>query len=203
MKNSYKTLTFESESLYKEKGSRFIGLAIPCFSETEAKDLLKNFRVRHQQASHVCFAYRIGVNKETIRSNDDGEPSNTAGAPIMGQIQSFDLQNVLVAVVRYYGGTKLGVGGLIHAYRTAAKEAIEAGEIVERELESILEIAVDYAHFPETMNAVKFFKSRIIEQVQNEQCRIKLEIENSKYAELKNRLLNIDQLELISETFRT
>ncbi len=119
--------------MYKERGSKFYGFAIPCSSEDEAKVHLNKLRKEHHLAVHVCYAFRFGSDKKIYRSSDDGEPSNSAGPPILGQIQSFDLTNVLVAVVRYYGGTNLGVGGLINAYRTAAKLAIENVEIIEDE----------------------------------------------------------------------
>src|SRR3989338_10257684 len=120
--STYLTLETLSEGVYKEKGSKFIGLAQACYSEEEAKDLLAQWKNEHHQARHLCYAYRFGVHKDVWRANDDGEPSNSAGPPILGQIDAFDLSNVLIGVVRYFGGTKLGVGGLIAAYRAAAKE---------------------------------------------------------------------------------
>ena len=126
LKSTYFTVKRRSEGTYKEKGSKFIGIAVPCWNEDEAKNYLSEWRKEHHQARHLCYAYRFGLSGDIYRANDDGEPNNSAGAPILGQIQSFELSNVLIGVVRYYGGTKLGVGGLINAYRTAAKEAIEA-----------------------------------------------------------------------------
>ena len=119
--SKYRTVKKLSEGFYKEKGSKFIGYVQACYDEEQAKELLDNWRKSNRQAGHLCYAYRFGVDKSVYRSNDDGEPSNSAGAPILGQINSYDLSNVLIGVVRYYGGTNLGVGGLINAYRTAAK----------------------------------------------------------------------------------
>ena len=149
--DTYKTLETLSEGLYKEKGSKFIAYAVPCFSEDEAKIHLENWRKEHHQARHLCYAYRFGLDKSVYRANDDGEPSNSAGQPILGQIQSFDLTNILIGVVRYFGGTKLGVGGLVTAYKTAAKDAIENGKIVERKVFQHYRLTFSYNDMPEIM----------------------------------------------------
>ena len=133
-KSTYRTLTDLSEGIYKEKGSKFIAFAVPCYNEKEAKEYLDSWRKEHYQSRHVCYAYRFGVDQKVFRANDDGEPNNSAGMPIYGQIQSFEVTNVLVVVVRYFGGVKLGVGGLISAYKIAAQMALENSEIVERRL---------------------------------------------------------------------
>lgn len=161
--SSYWTLKEVSEGLYKEKGSKFIGIAQACYSEEEAKNLLTEWRKTHHQARHLCYAYRFGVDQPIWRANDDGEPSNSAGPPILGQIEAFDLHNVLIGVVRYYGGTKLGVGGLINAYRTAAKEALLHGEIVEREVFEYFELNFEYEDMPHIMNALKQLGLEILE----------------------------------------
>jgi len=153
--NTYKTLKKRSEGLYKEKGSKFIGIAVACYSEDEAKMFLEEWKKEHHQARHFCYAYRFGLDKETFRANDDGEPNNSAGAPILGQIQSFELSNVLIGVIRYYGGTKLGVGGLINAYRTAAKDALLNAKIVEIEVFHHLRLLFDYEAMPDLMNLLK------------------------------------------------
>lgn len=153
--STYLTVSDRSEGQYKEKGSKFIGIAVPCYNEEEAKGFLEQWRKEHYQARHVCYAYRFGLAMDVYRANDDGEPSNSAGAPILGQIQSFGLSNILIGVVRYYGGTKLGVGGLINAYRTAAKEAIEAAEIKEVEVFEHIRIFFSYETMPDVMNWIK------------------------------------------------
>lgn len=152
----YKTLNDRSEGMYKEKGSKFIGIAVPCRSSEEAKGFLDVWRKEHHQARHLCYAYVFGIDKDEYRANDDGEPNNSAGQPILGQITSFELTNVLIGVVRYYGGVKLGVGGLIHAYKTAAQEAINAGKIIEKEVFQHARISFNY----ELMSSVMIFVKR-------------------------------------------
>ncbi|MEY4521982.1 MAG: hypothetical protein RIT10_1167 [Bacteroidota bacterium] len=152
---TYKTVKEESEGLYKEKGSKFIGYVVACYSEGEAKKYIDKWRKDHFQARHLCYAYRFGLDHKQVRSNDDGEPNNSAGIPILGQIQSFELTNVLIGVVRYFGGTKLGVGGLVQAYKTAAKEAIESAEIITVEVFDWVEICFEYADMPHVMNLLK------------------------------------------------
>lgn len=174
--DSYKTLEALSEGMYKEKGSKFIALAVPCYSENEAKNQLNEWRKLHHQARHLCYAYRFGLKKDIYRANDDGEPSNSAGMPILGQIQSFELTNVLIGVVRYYGGTKLGVGGLIHAYKTAAREAIELGSIIEKKVFQHLKIKFSYAEMPEIMNVVKTHQLQIETQDFQEVCLLQVAI---------------------------
>ena len=153
--SKYKTIKSQSEGVYKEKGSKFIGIAAACYNEDEAKELLDEWKKNHHQARHLCYAYKFGMDDNVYRANDDGEPNNSAGAPILGQIESFGLRNVLIGVVRYYGGTKLGVGGLINAYRTAAKDAIENAKIVEFEMFHWVELNFDYMDMPHIMNIRK------------------------------------------------
>ena len=187
--SKYKTLDKRSEGSYKEKGSKFIGIAQACYSENEAKKVLEKWHKEHHQAGHLCYAYRFGVNKELYRSNDDGEPNNSAGPPILGQITAFDLTNVLVGVVRYYGGTNLGVGGLINAYRTAAKEAFLNGEIVEHELFHWVKILFEYPDMPTVMNILKKNNLKMIDNKFELSCELvtnfPLRITDSLEAELK------------------
>jgi len=172
--SKYRTITELSEGFYKEKGSKFLAFAVPCKSEEEAKIDLITYRKKYPQAAHVCYAFRFGSDKKTVRSSDDGEPSNSAGPPILGQIQSFDLTNILIAVVRFYGGTNLGVGGLINAYRTAAKEALELAQIVEREDEQILEINFSFEQMPLVMKLIKSQTITILEQTFDNHCFLKI-----------------------------
>lgn len=162
---TYKTVKEESEGLYKEKGSKFIGYVVACYSEEEAKKYLDQWRKDHFQARHLCYAYRFGLDHKQVRSNDDGEPNNSAGIPILGQIQSYELTNVLIGVVRYFGGTKLGVGGLVQAYKTAAKEAIESAEIITIEVFDLVEICFEYVDMPQVMNLLK--SKEIVQQEQD------------------------------------
>ena len=188
---TYKTLTNLSEGLYKEKGSKFIGYATTCYNEYEAKEFLNTWKKENHQARHLCYAYRFGVTNFTTRANDDGEPSNSAGTPILGQIQSFELTNVLIGVVRYFGGTKLGVGGLITAYKSAAKEAIENGIIIEKELQTTVEILFPYEKLPNIMSLLKNIEVQIKTQDFNLDCRLEIQFPKSKELTLFNNLKKI------------
>ena len=191
-KTSYKSMNSRSEGLYKEKGSKFIGIAQPCYSEDEVKELLKVWKKEHQQAEHLCYAYRLGFKADKYRANDDGEPSNSAGAPILGQLQSYDLTNTLIGVVRYYGGTKLGVGGLINAYRTAAKEAIDAGKIVEKEVMAYHRIHFEYPDMSTVMVLLKQRKIDFSETQFEESCALTVALS------LDEEESCLDELEYIS-----
>lgn len=176
----YKTIAAPSEGFYKEKGSKFYAYAVPVTSEEEIKLHIQNWRKRNVGAVHVCSAFRIGFKQQVYRSSDDGEPSNSAGPPIMGQIQSFELTNVLIGIVRFYGGTNLGVGGLIHAYRTAAKEALDNAEIIEVEEQFFYDIHFSYDLMPEVMSHIKKWDAQIIEQHFELDGKIKLQLSESK-----------------------
>lgn len=174
--NTYRTVADLSEGEYREKGSKFIAYAVQCFTEQEAKVYLEQWRKQHHQSRHVCYAYRFGLEKNVFRANDDGEPNNSAGIPILGQIQSFDLTNVLIGVVRYFGGTKLGVGGLIHAYKTAAKEAIENTDIIEVEVFEWVELSFEYSIMPTIMSWVKQKAVEVTSQEFELSCKMGLKL---------------------------
>ena len=184
-----------SEGIYKEKGSKFIGYAVACYSEDEAKIHLAEWKKMHHQARHVCYAYRFGLDKKVFRANDDGEPSNSAGIPILGQIQSFDLSNVLIGVVRYFGGTKLGVGGLIQAYKAAAKDAIEEGKIIEKQVFEHFEIKFTYNEMPEIMSLVKNHHLTIEKQDFAENCLLQIAVPFVKSAFVQEVLTDNKHLE--------
>ena len=196
--HSYLSLESLSEGLYKEKGSKFIGYAVPCRTEEEAKQHLNEWKKMHHQARHLCYAYRFGVGNYNTRANDDGEPNNSAGAPILGQIQSFELTNVLIGVIRYFGGTKLGVGGLIHAYRAAAKEAIEAGTIIQRELEETLKITFNYPQLPAIMSLIKTTNAKVLVQDFQLDCNLEICIPLQESEKLKVLLHDIENTEVQS-----
>jgi uncharacterized YigZ family protein len=162
--SKYLSIAKISEGFYKEKGSKFYAFAVPCKTEEEVKAFIQVKRKEHHQAVHVCSAFRLGSDKKLYRASDDGEPSNSAGPPILGQIQSFDVSNILIAVVRYYGGTNLGVGGLITAYRSAAKDAMEQAEIIECEEEVVWELQFSYADMPHVMKTLKAHPCTILKQ---------------------------------------
>jgi len=172
----FRTIQNTGEGVYKEKGSKFYGYAYPCHSVDVIKEHLNRLRKENPGCVHVCYAYCLGSKKEDYRYSDDGEPSNSAGAPIYGQIKSFELTNVLVAVVRYYGGTNLGVGGLINAYRTAAKEAFENATIIEDEDRETVELTFTYEAMPFVMNIVKASDCNILEQDFKESPKLTLSV---------------------------
>jgi uncharacterized YigZ family protein len=172
-KDTYKTITSpSSEILFKEKNSKFYGYAFPVTTEEEIKTHLDLLKKQHQGAVHFCYAFQLGTETTIFRANDDGEPSNAAGMPIYGQIQSFNLTNVLVVVVRFFGGIKLGVGGLISAYRTAAQMALDASKIIEKTIDVLFEIKFDYKNMNKVMRIIKEKKLTITSQKLNESCEI-------------------------------
>jgi len=175
LNDTYKTISVPSEEiLFKEKNSKFFGYAFPVSTEDEIKSHLDTLRKKHYGAVHFCYAFQTGTDKIQFRANDDGEPSNTAGAPIYGQIQSFGVTNVLVVVVRFFGGIKLGVGGLISAYRTAAQMALEASEIIEKTINIHYKVSFDYKNMNKVMRVIKERNLEIIAQSMNESCKIEI-----------------------------
>jgi uncharacterized YigZ family protein len=198
MKDTYNTIAFPSEeSLFKEKSSKFFGYAFPIESEDEVKPIIEILKKKHPHAVHYCYAYQIGTETIQYRANDDGEPSNTAGAPIYGQIQSFGLTNVLVVVVRIYGGIKLGVGGLISAYKTSAQITLESCEIIERTIDVPFQISFDYKNMNKVMRVIKEKKLDIASQemVINEETNLPI----GKFV-IKTRKKNA---EMIFDTFNS
>jgi uncharacterized YigZ family protein len=165
IKDTYTTIAQATdEIIFKEKSSKFFGYAYPIQSEDEVKPIIDILRKQHPHAVHYCYAYQIGTEKISYRANDDGEPSNTAGAPIYGQIQSFGLTNVLLVVVRIFGGIKLGVGGLITAYKTAAQMVLEEAEIIEKTIDIHFLISFDYKNMNKVMRVIKEKKLDIVTQ---------------------------------------
>ena len=180
-KDTYKTITSpSSEILFKEKNSKFYGYAFPVTTEEEIKTHLDLLKKQHQGAVHFCYAFQLGTETTIFRANDDGEPNNSAGMPIYGQIQSFNLTNVLVVVVRFFGGVKLGVGGLISAYRTAAKMALDASKIIETTIDVLLKIKFDYKNMNKIMRIIKEKKLNITSQKLNESCEIIISVRKKK-----------------------
>lgn len=175
MKDTYNTIaTPAPEILYKEKNSKFYGYAFPVTSEEEIKIHLEQLRKQHHGAVHFCYAFQLGTDTIYYRANDDGEPSNSAGMPIYGQIQSFGLTNVVVIVVRFFGGVKLGVGGLISAYRTAAQMVLQEAEIVEKTIDINYKVSFDYKNMNKVMRIIKENNLEIVAQRMNESCEIDL-----------------------------
>ena len=175
LKDTYRTIDAPTEEiLFKEKNSKFYGYAFPVSKEKEIKTHLEHLKKRHFGAVHFCYAYQIGTDNITFRANDDGEPSNSAGMPIYGQIQSFELTNVLVVVVRFFGGIKLGVGGLISAYKTAAQITLEASEIIEKTINIHFVISFDYKNINKVMRVIKEKNLEIISQKMELSCEIEI-----------------------------
>lgn len=175
IKDTYKTLAGPSEEiLLKEKNSKFFGYAFPIESDDEVKEIVESLKKQNSGAVHFCYAYQIGTDKISFRANDDGEPSNSAGMPIYGQIQSFGLTNVLIVIVRYYGGVKLGVGGLISAYRTSAQMCLEIAEIIEKTIDVHYIITFDYKNINKVMRVIKEKNLKIISQNMEMNCKIEV-----------------------------
>lgn len=175
MTDSFKTISKPSdEILFKEKNSKFYGYAFPILSEVEVKPIIGILRKKHFGAGHFCYAFQIGTDKIQFRTNDDGEPNNSAGAPIYGQIQSFGLTNVLVVVVRFFGGTKLGVGGLISAYKTGAQLALGASEIIEKSINVHFIVTFNYKKMNKVMRIIKEKNLEIVSQKMEDSCQIEI-----------------------------
>ncbi|PLX03813.1 MAG: YigZ family protein [Marinilabiliales bacterium] len=190
--DTYKTIKKRSEGIYKEKGSKFIGLAFPVFNEEQVKKILEDLRKEFHDARHHCYAYRLGANMDKYRVNDDGEPSSSAGKPIFGQIQSFELSNILIVVVRYFGGTKLGVSGLINAYRTAASEAIQAADVYQGIVMEKHKIMFEYPAMNDVMTVIKDENLEQSNQQFELSCSLTLHIRESESNRILQRLEKIE-----------
>lgn len=186
-------LTIETpvvDVLYKEKGSKFIGYLYPIKSEIDVKELLTQIKKEHHAARHWCYAYRLGNEGELFRVNDDGEPSSTAGQPILGQLLSYNVTNVLLVVVRYFGGVKLGVGGLIKAYRETAASTLQEASIINQKVVKLIVIQVAYVHLDKLMKIIKDFSLVILQQEMSFECKITLEVSLEKFEQVISAIEN-------------
>jgi uncharacterized YigZ family protein len=193
--DTYKTINNSCTAQFKDRGSKFIAYAYPVNSESEIKEILSNLKKEHHTAVHHCYAFRLGADKQAYRVNDDGEPSGTAGKPIFGQIQSHDLTNILIVVVRYFGGTLLGVSGLINAYKTATVEAIKNAEIIEKQVQDVYEIVFDYLEMNNVMKIIKDNNLQILKQEMQEKCLIQLMVRKNdsiKIYEIFKKISSLD-----------
>ena len=197
MNDTYRTIRDLSEGYYTEKRSRFLSFALPVRTPDEVKTQLDIYRKKYYDARHVCWAYMLGPDRTTFRANDDGEPSSTAGKPILGQINSNNLTDILIIVVRYFGGIELGTSGLIVAYRTAAAEAIAAARIEERTIDETITITFEYPHLNSVMRIVKEDKPDVLAQSFELTCEMTLRIRQSCMDALKSRLLKVDSLRIV------
>ena len=191
MTDEYKTISGTSDGFYSEKRSKFIAFAHHVDTLDEVKDLLAQYRKKYYDARHVCYAYMLGAAREDFRANDDGEPSSTAGKPILGQIDSNELTNILIVVVRYYGGVNLGTSGLIVAYREAASDAIAHASVETRQVEEIVKYSFAYPQMNDVMRIVKDMNPRIVSQTFDNTCEIVLSIRKSEAEQLRSRLAKL------------
>jgi uncharacterized YigZ family protein len=188
MNDEYRTISGTSEGYYTEKRSKFLAFAHHVDDVTEVKDIVAGYRKKYYDARHVCYAYMLGTERLEFRANDDGEPSSTAGKPILGQINSNELTNILIVVVRYYGGVNLGTSGLIVAYREAASDAIAHATIETRQVEEIVRYSFAYPQMNDVMRIVKDMNPRIVSQTYDNTCEIVLSIRKSEAEQLKAKL---------------
>ncbi|SDD02470.1 uncharacterized protein, YigZ family [Algoriphagus faecimaris] len=197
VEDTYKTLSKVSSGLYKDRSSKFHYFAFPVKTEEEIKNHLADLRKTYYDARHHCFAWILGINGDSYRANDDGEPNHSAGDPILGQIRSNQLTNILIVVVRYFGGTKLGMSGLINAYKTAAAMAIEENEIIEEQVKSQLKISFSYPAMNEVMKLVKNQELNIIDQQMSLDCQMSLEMRQGLFEFVLNALQEIESLQIL------
>ncbi|MDR2293511.1 MAG: YigZ family protein [Prevotellaceae bacterium] len=196
MNDKYKTIESQTTGIYKEKGSKFLSFACPVYSENEIKLIIAQIKKEYFDARHHCYAYRLGISGEIFRVNDDGEPSGTAGRPIYGQMLSFDVTNILIVVVRYFGGTKLGTSGLINAYKTAAADALKNAKITEQTEQQIVSLRFCYSAINNIMKLVKDEKIEILEKITELDCCMKIKIDKSKMAMILEKLLKIESVSI-------
>lgn len=188
MKDTYLTISKPSEGVYKEKGSKFLAYAYPVSSEDDIRGRIEELKKQYHDARHHCFAFILGFDGSQYRANDDGEPNHSAGDPILGQIRSRELTNTLVVVVRYFGGTKLGVSGLINAYKTAAAEALENNEITEKQITKRLHIRYGYEETNAVMKLISDFDLEIAEQKFEADCEMKFDVRLSLFEEVCEKI---------------
>jgi uncharacterized YigZ family protein len=197
MLDTFKTISAGSEGCITEQRSKFLAFAVPVETEDEAKEKINDFRKKYYDARHVCWAYMLGAARTQFRVNDDGEPSSTAGKPILGVINSNELTNILIVVVRYFGGVKLGTSGLIVAYRAAAQNAVANGAIIEKTVDEEFTAICDYTYLNGIMKIIKDEKPRILSQQFGNECSFRLCIRAGAIENLKNKLLKIETLRIM------
>lgn len=188
MTDIYKTIAQKSEGTYTEKRSKFLAFAHPVETLDQIKELIEGYKKKYYDARHVCYAYMLGADRATFRANDDGEPSSTAGKPILGQINSKELTNILVVVIRYFGGVKLGTSGLIIAYKEATIAALSNANIIEKQVEELISYTFPYVMMNSVMKVVKELNPKIVSQTYDQTCQITLSIRRSMAPILQERL---------------
>lgn len=188
MTDIYKTIAQKSEGTYTEKRSKFLAFAHPVETLDQIKELIEGYKKKYYDARHVCYAYMLGADRATFRANDDGEPSSTAGKPILGQINSKELTNILVVVIRYFGGVKLGTSGLIIAYKEATIAALSNANVIEKQVEELISYTFTYVMMNSVMKVVKELNPKIVSQTYDQTCQITLSIRRSMAPILQERL---------------
>ncbi len=194
--DTYKTIKQNTQGLFRDRGSKFLSFAFPLSDEDDIKQILENLRKDYHDARHHCYAWILGANKENFRANDDGEPSGTGGRPVLGQIQKNELTDILIVVIRYFGGILLGTGGLINAYRSAAADAIEQAEIVTRTVDDLFEIRFPYSAMNDVMKTVKEEEAEQIEQDFDIECRLMVRLPRNRSERFTGRLSMIDTINI-------
>jgi uncharacterized YigZ family protein len=186
--DTYKTIAAPSEGVFRDRGSKFLGYAFPVSSDTEIKPIVAKLKAEHPKANHHCWAIRLGIDRSVFRVNDDGEPSGTAGRPILNTLLSKDISNVLVVVVRYFGGTLLGVPGLINAYKLATEAALEQAQIIEKTVNDVYTITFEYALMNDVMRIIKEEHLQVLEQIAELDCSIKFSVRKTQVEQVMGKL---------------
>lgn len=194
--DTYLTIDRKADIIFKDKGSKFLAFAFPVENDAQIKEVLLQLKKEHPSANHHCYAYRLGSDKLNFRANDDGEPNNTAGKPILGQIQSNDLTNILIVVVRYFGGTLLGVSGLINAYKTSAAEVIKECKIIEKFISFNYMINFPFEHLNDVMKLLKQLDCKITAQQFDNDCEISFSVRKADSEQCEEKLKKLSGLKL-------
>lgn len=195
--DTYKTIAQPTEALFRDRGSKFLAFAYPISSDSEVKPMVANLKLLHPKANHHCWAVRLGIDRSVFRVNDDGEPSGTAGRPILNSLLSKNITNVLVVVVRYFGGTLLGVPGLINAYKTATEEALSQAKVIEKTVNDIYTITFEYLQMNDVMRIIKDEQLQIIEQKAELNCKIRFSVRKNQVEQVISKLANTSGMKVV------
>jgi uncharacterized YigZ family protein len=195
--DTYKTIAQPVESVFRDRGSKFLGFAYPVTSDNDIKAIVAHLKSEHPKANHHCWAIRLGIDRSVFRVNDDGEPSGTAGRPILNTLLSRNITNVLVVVVRYFGGTLLGVPGLINAYKTATEMALDTAQVIEKTVNDIYTITFDYVHMNDVMRIIKDDQLQILEQVSELNCQIKFSVRKTQVEQVMSKLNKVSGVKAV------
>jgi uncharacterized YigZ family protein len=195
--DTYKTIAQPVESIFRDRGSKFLGFAYPVTSDNDIKAIVANLKSEHPKANHHCWAIRLGIDRSVFRVNDDGEPSGTAGRPILNTLLSRNITNVLVVVVRYFGGTLLGVPGLINAYKTATEMALDTAQVIEKTVNDIYTITFDYAQMNDVMRIIKDDQLQILEQVSELNCQIKFSVRKTQVEGVMSKMNKVSGVKAV------